>query len=471
MADDNNTVSNILLREIIYYLPAKSVIRFKSVSTYWNSIISEPDFIRSYITRNPHPSWFVFERTLNLSSNGRFPIEFIFKRPPNLSTLSIDFHGFDPYPFLGHPVLVASSGELLLVGPKISDMSQWALSGYNFFVINAITKEWVALPKPGFVFDHSNLGLITQIDRNNMVFREFNVVAYLPSITANRAILLCFSSETAKWEMKLTNYMLGDHIWGLSGRGNFEFNGKLIWYDLNVGLIIWDDPFSTEKIVECRLIRLPLQHVRSNEHRKDDERLINNGGGLIHYLRISEDSIVSLWRLHNLEEENWNYLYSWDLSLVYPYFGKVMPVLFHPFKYEVAIFRRGNTLISLELRTAKLKSIATILSHISMHFVPVVLPSWPRFFTPIMHARFLKEHGNQCFGESKYDEAIYFYTRSIEFTENVQVYMLRGKTYNKLHKSHEAKEDFLKAIEIDSYIYQTYRTEEVERLNNQHLSL
>ena len=73
-------------------------------------------------------------------------------------------------------------------------------------------------------------------------------------------------------------------------------------------------------------------------------------------------------------------------------------------------------------------------------------------------ARFLKEHGIDCYREKRYEEAIDFYTRSIQFTENVQVYMLRGKTYNKLHRSHEANKDFLKAIEVDSYFYKVYRS-------------
>ena len=48
---------------------------------------------------------------------------------------------------------------------------------------------------------------------------------------------MCFLSKTAQWKVKFTNYMLRDHIWGLSGGGNFEFDGKLIWFDLSVGLL------------------------------------------------------------------------------------------------------------------------------------------------------------------------------------------------------------------------------------------
>ena len=384
MADDNR-VSNLLLREIFNYLPPKSLIRFKAVSTYWNSIISEPNFIPSYISRNSIPSWFIFERTLNLSSISKFPIELIFQKPPNLSTLSIDSHELGPYPHLSHPTLVASSNGLLLVGPEISN--RWhrdRASENNFFVINAITNEWVALPKPQEpIFDHSSLGLITQIDRNNRIFKMFMVVEYKPSMVPNLGKLLCFSSETAQWHLKYTNDMLGNHIWGLSGGGNFEFDGKLIWFDLSVGLIIWDDPFSTEKYVECRLIRLPLEHVRFNEHRRlDDERRIDNGGGYIQYLHVNKLSILNLWRLDNLEEENWNCIYTLDLRQLFPHFGKVRPVLIHPLEDLVAIFRMDNTLFSLELKTAKFKSSVPILLHINMHFVPVMLPSWPMFFTP-----------------------------------------------------------------------------------------
>ncbi|XP_057519834.1 F-box protein At1g49990-like [Amaranthus tricolor] len=494
MADDNtvqnscgnldSTISDVLLREIINYLHPKSVIRFKSVSRNWNSIISEPNFIPSYISRNSIPSWFIFERTLNTSSNARFPIELVFQKPLNLSTLTIDFHKLAPYPLLDNPTLIDSSDGLLLVGSEISSMSQWRrASEYHFFVINAVNNEWVALPKPPvLILNHFCLGLITQIDRNNRVFKKFMVVDYLLLTIADRFItLICFSSETAQWEYRLTNYRLGNHIWGLSGGGKFEFDGKLIWFDLSVGLMIWDDPFSTEYVIKSRLIRLPLEHVRFNEQtRLDDERRIDNGGGHIQYLHVNKLSIVSLWRLDNLEQENWNCLYTWDLRQLYPHFGKVRPVLIHPFEDLVAIFRMEDTMFSLDLKTAKLKNSSPILSHINMLFVSVLLPSWPTFFTPNIHARFLEEHGNQYFSERKYEEAIDFYTQSIEYTENMQVYMLRGKTYNKLHKSHEANKDFLKVLEIDSYFYKEYRKQEVinndilsyksSRLNNQHLS-
>ncbi|CAO2826758.1 unnamed protein product [Amaranthus hypochondriacus] len=461
-----------IIEKIIYCLPPKSVVAFKAVSRYFNAFISDPNFIPSYISLHPDPSWFVFQQTLPFSPNYRFPIELIFKTPPNLSTISIHVPELGPYyPLTILHALVASSGELLLVADKLSRMPQEGPSGCHLFVINAITKEWVALPKPGFYFDHThpNFGLIAQIDRDNRVFREFRVAAYLQSTTDHLAFLLCFSSETARWEMKLTNYMIEDHIWGWSGGGNFEFQGKLIWYDLNVGLIIWDDPFSTERVVQCRLIMLPIQFVRSNVEAIDDQRLITHSGGLIQFFRLSNTSMVTLWRLRNLEDGSWNPPYEWNLRNVIPNCSNlnIMPVLCHPFEYGVAIFRNGSVLISAEINTARVRGVGTIPTRNYIHLFSVVLPSWPSFFTPIMHGRFLKEHGDQSFVDRRYEDAIYFYTRSITYREDVLVYMSRAKTYNKLHRSHEAIQDFLKAIEIDSHLYYAYRAEDVVRLSNQ----
>ncbi|CAO2826757.1 unnamed protein product [Amaranthus hypochondriacus] len=474
MADDNTvhnscgnlniTISDVLLQKIINHLSPKSVVRCKFVSKHWNSIISEPNFIPFYISRNAIPSWFIFERTLDISSNGRqFPIELILRKPLNLSTLSIDFHELGPYSILDHTTLMNCSDGLLLVGSEVSDIPQLSRgAGCRLFVINAITNEWVALPiPPFFIFDNLSLGFITQIDRNTRVFKKFIVVDYQPS--ANK--LMYFSSEKAEWEwISTTNYMLEGHIWGFSGGGNFEFDGKLIWYDLSVGLMIWDNPLSSvENIVELRLIWLPLEHVRLGQHiRLEGERRIDNGGGHIQYVHVDKlSNIVKLWRLDKL----WNCLYSLDLRQLYPQFGQVRPVLIHPFEDLVAIFKMDKTIFCLDFKTAELKSSAPIVPHIEMHFVSVLLPSWPTSFTPNMHARFLKEEGNQCFMERRYDEAIYLYTKSIEYIENIEVYMLRGKTYNRLHKIHEAYKDFLKVIQIDSYFYRTYRIQEA--INNE----
>lgn len=56
------TVANIeeLLKKILASVPALSLIRFKSVSKHWLSLISDPEFRRRHTLQNPNPKMSAF---------------------------------------------------------------------------------------------------------------------------------------------------------------------------------------------------------------------------------------------------------------------------------------------------------------------------------------------------------------------------------------------------------------------------
>lgn len=157
-----------VLVEILYRLPVKSVFKFKSVSKYWLSLISDPVFARSYfsrritITNYRKKEWTILyhydgtrdipqeDYWLRVLDRGQptfkspsftlsfFSEEFNFKLPcfnPRYTHEGIRDDGKAPA-----RVLAVSNGLLLSVASRT-----WHDC---YYVCNPLTKQWSALPKP-----------------------------------------------------------------------------------------------------------------------------------------------------------------------------------------------------------------------------------------------------------------------------------------------------------------------------------
>ena len=57
---------------------------------------------------------------------------------------------------------------------------------------------------------------------------------------------MCYYSKTIEWRLKCANHLFGEYPW-MNGGEVFVFDDKFIWFDFNVGLIVWDNPLSVEK--------------------------------------------------------------------------------------------------------------------------------------------------------------------------------------------------------------------------------
>ena len=123
-------------------------------------------------------------------------------------------------------------------------------------VCNPTTRQWVQLPKPPKLLNRrSAVGFATKGLGPGGVVPSFVVTEYQPIIGSEYPYLMTFSSETGKWEVKSANYMLDMHFW--KPWGVLEFDGHLVWFDLSCGLIVWNEPFTIDKVVQCRFIPLP----------------------------------------------------------------------------------------------------------------------------------------------------------------------------------------------------------------------
>lgn len=139
-----HTVASIddLLVEILLLLPIKSLIRFKSVSKHWLSIISNPQFA---LRRNPNPNpalgLFLRERFFSLTYKFHYiPLNLNAHNPAISSTPSFDKIMFT-MDTLGADIIQSCNGLLLCVDYRTSRHIP------TYYIYNPTTKDLTTLPK------------------------------------------------------------------------------------------------------------------------------------------------------------------------------------------------------------------------------------------------------------------------------------------------------------------------------------
>nr|GMC94360.1 F-box protein At5g07610-like [Ipomoea batatas] len=201
--------SDDLLTEIFLYLPVKSLLRFKSVSKRWLSLITHPYF---HTRRKKPVSGIVFKK-----SNSTLPV-------PEFDFISLD--GSDP-PFrtlefgdekCGMAVQSSCNGLLCCSSFKVEDNRR------RFYVYNPSTRSFAALP------DSQGIGRVHSV---TLAFDptkspHYKVVLVVFSGTASFQLEV-YSSETREWKrvqrplFRDLNYKLGVY-----------WNGNVNWFGNNV---------------------------------------------------------------------------------------------------------------------------------------------------------------------------------------------------------------------------------------------
>ncbi|TKY46351.1 F-box protein [Spatholobus suberectus] len=147
--------SDDLLTEILLRLPAKPLTRFKCVSKEWLALISNPHFVRRYLTSHPFPSSLLL--TLNSTDLHVPPVSLpVSIIPLRTSDADVSLPKLLDFGFLNVPDLVlrqSCHGLLLVEGREIGTQKRRrssrsgvtkaeALS--SFFVCSPLTKRFVA---------------------------------------------------------------------------------------------------------------------------------------------------------------------------------------------------------------------------------------------------------------------------------------------------------------------------------------
>ncbi|XP_074310981.1 F-box protein At1g49990-like [Silene latifolia] len=405
-----------LIIEILTRIPSKSVCRIKSVSKRFNSIISHPRFLPFYVSRVSLPvSWVILDRIPQRAPESTHPTQFQLVDRPKISTSARNPIKLVPDPVTAstryvYPaeILQSSNGLILFTllnkrdlfkddpenredpeDPEDPDSASGIIEEEVLYVVNPISNEWVGIPEPSrFIYDRRNVGFTARVDPETGLVGRFMVVEYRPSIGPSLGIFLCFRSDTGKWVEKRADFVMGMRIW--RAEGAFEFEGKLFWVDLSMGLITWDaegnnyfQEVENRKKAVCRLIPVPEgRDMPYYSPGLEDERFVGVGGGFIQFMEVfkEDDCVLKVWRLNNCEVGGeWSLMYNVlrkNVERILTSGGMRYPCFVHPFEADIVYyFVTGDCIISFNLRTQKVENDDVFASH--PFVLPFVLPKWP----------------------------------------------------------------------------------------------
>ncbi|XP_004297975.1 PREDICTED: F-box protein At5g07610-like [Fragaria vesca subsp. vesca] len=269
------TVANIeeLLKHILISVPALSLIRFKSVSKHWLSVISDPDFRRRHTLRNPNPkiSAFFSPKTKHDAIN---------------SVISLGSPAGNPFKDLTSSAfelrILQSCNGLFLCSVEIAGEEETKYP-HPVFVVNPTTNEFRALSAPSLV----KLRNVDMFVRYGLAFDpskspHYTVVCVNHDINrGKRHNVEMYSSETGAWgrsfkarffpsplDENLSMIRKAMHFDERSRKGAVYCNGAVHW------------------IRNGRKSRLPLA-VRCN----GEKEFIRDEVDVLRYFDIGEESL------------------------------------------------------------------------------------------------------------------------------------------------------------------------------------
>ncbi|XP_058202940.1 F-box protein At5g07610-like [Rhododendron vialii] len=226
-----------LLTQILLFFPAKSLIRFKSVSKHWLSLISDSQFAATHSRRNPRPS------ISGLFLSWHFP-----NCQTEKYTKSVSLQGHENRPTLAfldgvgvalvRPKITHSSNGLLLCKCRYS-----AHSSDHYLVCNPTTKTHTLIPDPpefssGSVRSSSRAFLAFDPSKSPGYKVVFLGECYSNSVTNLYICVYC--SKSASWK----RFRVPD------GRHTHEvLCGGVIYWLSHKGVVLGFD-IDSEKMIE-----------------------------------------------------------------------------------------------------------------------------------------------------------------------------------------------------------------------------
>ncbi|KAG2332132.1 hypothetical protein Bca52824_003312 [Brassica carinata] len=295
VADAGNSTTTIpvdLVVEIISLLPAKSIIRFQSVSKQWFSIIRSKDLVDTFLARsNTRPHLLL---ALELFSPGKPPL--FFSVINEKTSTAIARHDMTHstgiyYHFSSRPV----NGFVCFTGI----FSSMAVSN-TIIVFNPITRQTVILP------DVRNNGRkVCELLGYDPVEDQYKVLCVMMCLSDQREHYVCTVSSTQKQEWrKIDSTTVDNYPCVFQG---ICINGAIYYGGVGESNIVRFDVRS-ERI---RLIKAP---EASDISRTWYSTLVNyNGrlGGVEFDYYIQE---IKLWILEDVEKQEWS-----SATFKYPY--------------------------------------------------------------------------------------------------------------------------------------------------------
>nr|XP_010932213.1 F-box protein At5g07610-like [Elaeis guineensis] len=318
--------SDLIAFEILPRLPAKSVLRFKSVCKQWLALASDPFFLSVHTRRNHLAvSGFLIQEIVSrqLSSfsvdGGASPV----LPDPSLSSV---YHLFaETYGFL---VCQSCNGLLLC-------RSNWFLPSLILYLVNPTTMLYRQIPSPPADIYPIKYHFMLAFDpstsfqyRIACINSNIRTLALDPTVPEYHVKI--YSSDTGAWELSRETLPRGR----IMQKGVY-WNGALNWVHEN-GLLV---SFDVDKQV-VKTTRMPPRDHRgltlyfgeSRGHLHLIETVADAGGGVVDWLRFH---VFEMGK----DNPSWSLLYNVDLNGV----RDVYPGTKSPIPYELALRVLSNS--------------------------------------------------------------------------------------------------------------------------------
>ncbi|KAI8032400.1 F-box protein [Camellia lanceoleosa] len=253
MADDSTRNTNQLsaeavannddlLNQILVGLPIRSLLRFKSVSRHWLSLIIQPHFVRRR-SLNSEPSGLFLESY----SKPLFIPEFDFIPFNNLNPTKPPFTTQPP--FTTHPTFV---GDPSRIRNFQSCNGLLLCHGRHLYIYNPTTNQFTTTPEPPTHRARTTVNWFNFVCYSSLAFDpskspHYKVVSVYSSKTLSQHYdVEIFSSQTGLWTPSSTNPLRADNV---NFKNGVFWNGALHWIGFwgadSLYLNIEDDRFRT----------------------------------------------------------------------------------------------------------------------------------------------------------------------------------------------------------------------------------
>ncbi|XP_073101099.1 F-box protein At5g07610-like [Elaeis guineensis] len=298
---DEATICDPIAFEVLSRLPAKSVVRFKSVCKHWLALASDPFFLSVHTRRNP------------LAVSG-FLVQEIMSR--QLSSFSVDGGASPvlPDPSLSSVYQVFAETRGFTVCQSCNGLllcrSNWLLPSLILYIVNPTTMLYRQIPNPPTDIYPNKYHFMLAFDPStSLQYRiaciSSNIRTHILEPTAPEFHVEIFSSDTGAWELSRETVPRGRIM-----QQGVYWNGALNWITEN-GLLV---SFDVDQQV-VKTTRMPPRDHRgvmlyfgeSRGHLHLIETVADAGGGVIDWLRFH---VFEMGK----DNPSWSLLYNVDLN-------------------------------------------------------------------------------------------------------------------------------------------------------------
>ncbi|XP_047329381.1 F-box protein At5g07610-like [Impatiens glandulifera] len=305
-----------LLLEILIRLPIKSLLRFKSVSKQWQSVISDQRFARRWRPTSSSPSGLFFHWFLSVYVS--LPhIDFIpLDNKINSSTTYPPNLQFFPYLY-GVKFMNSANGLLCcVVCSKLKPIKV-----FSYHVINPSTRQFTTLPQPSLSTNLHLHGLTMAFDpakspHYKLVSLLSDILDCSSSSTTTHYQLEIYSSETQSWNASNETFTTPQRHPSFH-RGVY-WNGAILWFSSYGDSVLF-------QIEEERIFSNKIPELTFEEGFWYDRLFCvgESDGHLYLVVTYSPKTSVKVYEMESDFSAGWVMKYSVDLFEV----GKAFPLM------------------------------------------------------------------------------------------------------------------------------------------------